>query len=207
MSLPAVEPAAWVEPAPQRPLPFWASLRADVIAHVPPADRNRSRLGWALLTATVALRSAGFHLAFFYRLAHTLHHRAGWPGRVLSLALFWWNRHWYGCTIPPAARLYGGLILPHPYGITVAPGVVVGPRAWIFQNVTIGGAPRREGAPQVGSDARLFVGAVLTGPITVGDQVAVGANAVVHRNVPPRTAVRSAPVEFASLPDLPLDEE
>jgi acetyltransferase-like isoleucine patch superfamily enzyme len=42
---------------------------------------------------------------------------------------------------------------------------------------------------------------VLTGPVRLGDNVVVGANAVVARDVPDRTLVRPALVEFAPLPD------
>ena len=78
--------------------------------------------------------------------------------------------------------------------------MAVGPRAWIFQNATIGGVPGRPGMPSVGSDARIYCGAVLVGPIRVGDNVMVGANAVVSRDVPDRTAVRAAAVELSPLP-------
>jgi serine O-acetyltransferase len=207
MATQAVESRAWVEVAPHRPVPFWASLRDDLIAHIPPAERERSRASWARVVAGIVLRSAGFHLTACYRLAHSLHHRAGALGRVLAGLLFWWGRHFYGCSIAPTARLYGGLILPHPQGIVVGPGTVMGPRAWIFQNATVGGAPGHEGHPTVGSDARIFAGAVLAGPIVVGDHVMVGANAVVYRDVPSRTAVRCPPAEFNPLPALFTDDD
>ena len=46
------------------------------------------------------------------------------------------------------------MILPHPQGIVIGAGVVVGPRAWIFQNVTIGGGPGKIGVPVIGADGR-----------------------------------------------------
>jgi serine acetyltransferase len=171
-----------------------------VLAHIAPADRQRTRWSWALLAAGVVLRSSGFHVTLLYRLSHTLHHRAGAVGRVLAGLLFWCGRHGYGCAISPSARLHGGLILPHPQGIVVGPGTVVGPRAWIFQNATLGGAPGKVGMPRVGADARIYTGAVLSGPITVGDNVLVGANAVVHCDVPDRTLVRCPPAELSALP-------
>ena len=151
--------------------------------------------------AGVALRSSGFHVVGIYRLAHTLALRGGVVGRVLAGVLFWWNRHVYACSIASTARLGGGMILPHPQGIVIGPGVVVGPRCWIFQNVTIGGAPMRPGMPTIGADARIFCGAVVTGPVTLGDNVMLGANAVVHRDVPSRTLVRCASAEFVPLPE------
>ena len=62
---------------------------------------------------SIVVRSSGFHVVAGYRLAHTLRHRAGLPGRAVAGLLFWWNRHVYGCSIAPTARLHGGLMLPY----------------------------------------------------------------------------------------------
>jgi serine O-acetyltransferase len=203
----AAESEMWVDSAPGRPVPFWHSLREDVIAHVPPALRPRSRSRWILTGLLVLLRSSGFHLTIVYRVAHTLYYRGGRLGRVLSGLCTWWTRHWYSCSLAPSAKLFGGLIFSHPQGIVVGPGALMGPRGWIFQNVTIGGAPGVEGLPRIGSDARLYAGAVVVGPITLGDDVMVGANAVVHRDVPSKTAVRCPPAEFKPLPARSSDGE
>jgi serine acetyltransferase len=197
-SAPAAD--AWCDPAPGRPLPFWRNAFDDVVAHIPPEQRPRSWWRWALIVLKVLLTSAGFRAVLSYRLAHTSRFRLGLPGRCLAALVHWWSRHWYGCTLSPKARLHGGLILPHSHGIVIGPGVVVGPRAWIFQHVTLGGAPGKVGMPFVGADARLYAGAVLTGPIRLGDNVMVGANAVVACDVPSRTMVRSAAVDLQPLP-------
>lgn len=198
------EPPEWSDYDPTRPLPFWDALRLDVLAHVPPERRDRSRRVRA--SAAIAARSSGFHVTVLYRLGHAARHRLGPAGRILAGFLFWWTRHAYGCSIAPTARLQGGLILPHPQGIVIGGGAVVGPRAWIYQNVTIGGTPGKPGLPRVGANARIYAGAVLTGPITVGDNVMIGANAVVHRDVPARTAVRSAATEYGPLPGFAVSE-
>jgi serine O-acetyltransferase len=207
MTTQAAELRAWADPAPRSPLPFWECVREDIVAHIPPAERRRSRASWTRVVAGIVLRSSGFHVTVCYRLAHTLYHRVWLLGGVFSGILFWWSRHFYGCSIAPTARLYGGLILSHPQGIVVGPGVLVGPRAWIFQNATLGGAPGLSGMPRVGADARIFAGAVLAGPITVGDNVMVGANAVIYRDVPSRTAVRCPPAELSPLPALFINDE
>ena len=82
----------------------------------------------------------------------------------------------------------------------IGPGVEIGPRAWIFQNATIGGAPGREGMPRIGADGRIYAGAVLAGPITVGDNAVIGANAVVLVDMPDRTIARSPAAEFGPIP-------
>src|SRR5947209_185531 len=94
----------WSDPEPGGPVPFWGALRRDVIAHVPPERRERSRWSWAWLALAIMVRSPGFHVVAGYRLAHTLRHRLGLPGRVAAGFLFWWNRHAYGCSIAPTAR-------------------------------------------------------------------------------------------------------
>ena len=196
------EAPAWADPSPGRPLPFWASLREDVAAHIPPARRPGGRLGWVGAALPVVLRSAGLHATACYRLAHTLRGTPGGPpGAALAALVFWAVRHAYGCSLAPTARLFGGLSLPHPQGIVVGPGAVVGPRAWVFQNVTIGGAPGRDGFPTVGADARIFAGAVLAGPIVLGDEVIVGANCVVARDVPGRSLVRPPEPVVSPTPD------
>ena len=192
---------AWTDDEPARPLPFWPSVRADALAHLAGAPGPCTRLGWTWWALKLTLRSSGFHVTLVYRLAHTCSHRLGLAGRILAGVLFWWNRHFASCAIASTARLHGGLILPHPQGIVIGAGVVVGPRAWLFQNVTLGGTPGKAGLPTVGADARIFSGAVLAGPIAVGDNVMIGANAVVVRDVPTRTLVRSAAVEYLPLPD------
>jgi serine O-acetyltransferase len=196
----ATGPSTWAESTPGRPLPFWEGLREDIAAHRSDGRRKARRLG-AAEAARVVARSSGFHVMAVHRLAHTLAHRAGPFGRAAAGLLFWGLRHAYGCSIASTARLHGGVILPHPQGIVIGPGVVIGPGAWIFQNVTIGGAPGKAGEPRVGADVRIYCGAVLTGPITVGDNVMVGANAVVSRDVPDRTLVRCAAAELVPLPE------
>ncbi len=203
MTPPIVE---WSDPSSGLPIRLLAALREDLRAHVPSTEQGGGWLHCSLRTLKTVATSSGLHLSWNYRLSHTIRGRWGLLGRPLALGLFWWGRHFYGCSIAPTARLHGGLILPHPQGIVVGPGVEVGPRAWIFQNVTLGGAPDKAGSPTIGADARIYAGAVLSGPIALGDNVVIGANAVVHRNVPSRSVVRSARVDVVALPGCSLVE-
>lgn len=175
-------------------------LRMDIEAHIPEAGRGGSRLARARRATAVVALSAGFHACLLHRSAHACR-RFGPPGRAGSALLTLAIRWVYGCSIAPTARIGGGLILPHPQGIVIGPGVEIGPRAWVFQNATLGGSPGREGMPRIGSDARIYPGAVLAGPIVVGDNAVVGANAVVTVDMPDRTMARSPSPEFAPVPD------
>ena len=181
------------------PVPFWASIWDDLVAHVPPEMRGMSRLKWVWTIVRIVLLSGGFHAILIYRLGYTSRYRLGGVGKVIASLLFWFGRHWYNCAIAPTARIYGGIILPHPQGIVIGPEVVVGPRTWIFQNVTIGGAPGKVGVPHIGSDSRIYTGAVVAGPIRVGCHVVMGANVVVSFDVPDQTIVRPSMASMSSL--------
>lgn len=193
--------SSWQEPDPAAPLSCWRNLIDDALAHISPPNRPRAlrQTNWAIVS--VAFKSAGLRATMLYRMAHTAHGHLGIPGKVIAHVLSWILRHFYGCVISHRARIYGGLVLPHPQGLVIGPGVVVGPRAWIFQNVTLGGIPDKEGMPWVGADSRLFAGAVVVGPIRVGDNVFIAANTVVASDVPARTMVRPAEAVFSQLPD------
>lgn len=184
--------ATWREP--EADVAFWAAVRTDLLAHQPPDWRPSSRARGAATLLRAALASAGFRAVLLHRVAHAARRHGGAAGRVASRVLFWCGRHWYGCAIAPTARLHGGLVLPHPQGIVIGGDVVIGPRAWLFQNVTVGGAPGRAGMPRIGANARLYAGAVVAGPVRVGDDVMIGANAVVSADVPSRSVVRATTV-------------
>lgn len=164
---------------------------ADAIAHVRPGQRPGGATGRVWLLARIAVCSTGFRCGLLYRVAHLGRFRMGFIGRIVAAILCWLIRHGYGCTLSPKARIEGGLILPHPHGIVIGPDVAIGPRAWVFHNVTIGGAPGKTGRPTIGRDARIYPGAVISGPIQLGDDVVIGANVVITRDVADGAVVRA----------------
>jgi serine O-acetyltransferase len=181
------------------PLPFWASLKADAIAHIPNDKREMSLTQSILMGLKIGLFSSGFHLSLLYRFSYTARTHLGIFGKLVSQLLFWWKRHWYGCSIASTARIHGGVIFPHPQGIIIGAETIIGDRTWIFQNVTMGGAPGKSGQPNIGSDCRIYTGAVIFGPLEIGDGVTIGANAVVARSIPAHTLVKSAPTVSVTL--------
>lgn len=87
-----------------------------------------------------------------------------------------------GAEIPINAQLGGGLLIPHPNGIVVHPGAVIGPNCLLFQQVTIGAIGR--GVPVLGGHVDVGAGAKVLGAVTIGDHARIGANAVVTIDVP-----------------------
>jgi serine O-acetyltransferase len=58
----------------------------------------------------------------------------------------------------------------------------IGQHFRLNQNVTVGAG--KGGKPTIGDHVSIYTGAVVIGPITLGDRVRVGANAVVHTDIP-----------------------
>jgi len=61
--------------------------------------------------------------------------------------------------------------------------------------VTIGGRLKISGVPVIGNDVYIATGAKILGPITIGNNSVVGANAVVIHNVPENTVVAGLPAK------------
>ena len=80
----------------------------------------------------------------------------------------------------------GGLRLPHLNGIFVHKNASIGENCTIFQQVTIGANEHKldyNGAPQIGNRVYIGAGAKIIGKITIGDDVRIGAKAVVTKNI------------------------
>jgi serine acetyltransferase len=97
-------------------------------------------------------------------------------------------------------RFGADLFLPHPYGIVVHAGVVIGERCTIFQHVTIGETTTRPGVPVLSDDVVVGAGAAILGGVVVGDAARIGANAVVVDHVPPGAVVVGAPARIVRAP-------
>lgn len=70
----------------------------------------------------------------------------------------------------------------------IGAGARIGRNCVLYQQVTLGGAPRGDFAadryPVIGDDVGVFAGAKLQGAVRVGDGACIGANAVVIGDVP-----------------------
>jgi serine O-acetyltransferase len=89
-----------------------------------------------------------------------------------------------------------GLAIVHYGTIVVHESARVGRNCRVHAGVNIGVA--NGAAPTIGDNVYLGPGAKLFGGITVGDDVAVGANAVVNRDVPPNVTVAGVPARVVS---------
>lgn len=186
-------PAAPEPPRPegdgQRPvIPSFAALRARIRE-----DRTVNPGFW----------SPGFQALATHRLG-------GWcngiesrllrvPVRLVWRLLTLVARNVYGIEISERTHIGRRLRIAHQNGIVIHGLAVIGDDCLIRQGVTIGavGGGRggrlrgQPGAPHLGNRVEIGVGAVLAGPIRVGDGAIIGPNAVVMTNVPPGAIVAS----------------
>ncbi len=81
----------------------------------------------------------------------------------------------------------GGFRLPHLNGIYIHNNATIGENCIVYQQVTIGVNEHKNNfmaAPKIGNRVYIGAGAKIIGGIVVGDDVRIGANAVVTKNVP-----------------------
>jgi serine O-acetyltransferase len=93
------------------------------------------------------------------------------------------------------AQIGPGLYIGHFGGITVSQYAVIGANCALSQQVTIGvaGMGEKFGAPVIGDDVYIAPGARLFGEIRIGNNVKVGANAVVHTDIPDNAVIALDP--------------
>ena len=87
-----------------------------------------------------------------------------------------------GFTVPPNT-CDKGLNLAHTGTIVISPYASIGENCRIHVGVNIGTAAGTTGqAPKIGNNVYIGPGAKIYGPITLADDIAIGANAVVNRD-------------------------
>jgi len=149
----------------------------------------------------VLLTYPGVHVLFFHRPAHWLwRHGRRLLGRIVSQI----GRSATGIEIHPGATVGRRLFIDHGMGVVIGETAEIGDDVTLYHGVTLGGvAPSVNAAaqvdhkrhPTIGSGAIIGAGAQVLGPITIGANARVGANAVVVQDVPAGVAVVGIPAK------------
>jgi serine acetyltransferase len=160
-------------------------------------------VGGPLGTAYALLGSQGFVGTFVYRVAHELQQReprgtgtALKVGRVAVVGIRKVVEVTANVSIDPTATIGGGLYIGH-WGAFMGPGTM-GENCSISQNVTLGRNPATGVRPRIGDRVWIGPGAVVYGDIDVGNDVAIGANAVVNKSLPDRAVAAGLPARPVS---------
>lgn len=155
-----------------------ALLREDLQAACDRDPAARSKL-------VVAIAYPGVHALWLYRIAHAM-----WisklPLKLASRLLSQFARFLTGVEIHPGAVIGRRFFIDHGMGVVIGETAEVGEDVLMFHGSTLGGTSMNKGKrhPTVGNRVLIGAGAKILGPITLGDDVKVGANAVVVHSVP-----------------------
>ena len=140
----------------------------------------------------VLLTYSGLHAIIFYRIAHSIHQaKIPFTPRFISQFGKWVT----GIEIHPGATIGNGLFIDHGMGVVIGETSVIGDNVTLFQGVTLGGTGGERGKrhPTLGNDIVVGTGAKILGNVKIGDNVQIGANAVVIKDVPPNSTVVGVP--------------
>jgi serine O-acetyltransferase len=107
-----------------------------------------------------------------------------------------------GISIQPTAEIGPGLYIGHFGGVIVNGGAVLGRGCTLSHEVTIGqDVDPPYGVPTIGRGVFFAPGAKVFGGITIGDHVAIGANAVVRDDLPDRAIAVGVPARVVRIQD------
>ncbi len=146
----------------------------------------------------VILLSSGFHAVTAYRLNHWLW-RKGF--RLTARALSQFMRFLTGIEIHPAAKIGKGFFIDHGMGVVIGETSEIGNNVTMYHGVTLGGTTvfdangkrLQKRHPTIKDSVIIGAGAKILGPITIGANVKIGANAVILKDVAENQTVVGVP--------------
>lgn len=167
---------------------LFAKLKYDIdnILKNDPAAKSR---------VEVLLLYPSIHAIIYHRIANVLY-RHKWF--IIARAISQIARFFTGIEIHPGAKIGKGLFIDHGMGVVIGETAEIGDNVTIYHGVTLGGTGKEKGKrhPTVGNNVVIGSGAKILGPITIGDDAKIGANAVVLENVPSRATAVGIPAKI-----------
>jgi serine O-acetyltransferase len=130
------------------------------------------------------------------------------PVSFLYKVLKFFSEMLLGTELPCEAIIGRRFVIEHIGGIVVSGDAVFGDDCVIRNGVTVGLRNRGiRGSPCLGNRVDIGAGAKLLGPIHIGDDTAIGANAVVLCDVPPNSIAVGIPARILPRKSAPLPSE
>lgn len=138
----------------------------------------------------------GFHLMLSYRLQKQLL-KVPYIGKILAKIIWYLTSTITACDISFLANLGNGIYIPHPTGIVIGQGTIIGNNATIYQGVTVGQKSNLDiENPIISDDVYLGAGCKIIGNIKIGKNVTIGANAVVLSDIPDNATAVGIPAKI-----------
>lgn len=157
--------------------------------------------GW-LGRLRIILLTPGIWVTVDYRCGRWLYERRcwQWPRLLNFLRQPWqlWLDLLTGIHLPVTAEIGPGLYIGHHGGIILNGNCRLGADCNLSQGVTIGRGGRglRSGVPVIGDRVYLGPGAMIFGKVRIGNDVAIGANAVVSIDLPDGSVAAGVPARI-----------
>ncbi|PSF38406.1 serine acetyltransferase [Aphanothece hegewaldii CCALA 016] len=175
----------WVSPL---LIPFWLTtekklILADVSKWVEYLDHKKTDDLIQLLTLLKEAKE--YRNLYYFRLFH-----GNLAGRIAMYILKLIYREFPYLFLDKSCTIGPGLFIQHGFSTIIMADL--GENCWINQQVTIG-YKDKSGRPKIGNQVRITAGAKVLGNIKIGDNVTVGANAVVVKDVPDNCVVVGIP--------------
>lgn len=134
----------------------------------------------------------GFHVLFFYRIAHWLwNHGFFFAGRFLSQM----GRFFTGIEIHPGAKIGSGFFIDHGMGVVIGETAEIGENVTLYHGVTLGGTSlkKEKRHPTLCDGVVVGAGAKILGPVVIGEHSKIGSGSVVIHTVPAHSTVIGVP--------------
>ncbi len=170
-------------------------------------DAMRARDPAARSRIEIVLAYPGFHALVFHRMASWLwRHKFYLLGRWLSHLGRWFS----GIEIHPGATIGRRLFIDHGMGVVIGETAEIGDDVTLYHGVTLGGTSPAENSEKQRNQKRhptllrgviVGSGAQILGPIVVGEDARIGANAVVTRDVPDGCTAIGIPARLIACKD------
>lgn len=146
---------------------------------------------------------SGLHAIWVHRICHWMWERE-WKGaaRILAQA----NRFFTGIEIHPGATIGRRFFIDHGMGIVIGETAEIGDGVMLYHGVTLGGQvlTQTKRHPTIGDNVTIGAGAKVLGPVTIGANSAVGANAVVTKDIPENSIAVGIPAKARERKDTEL---
>ena len=144
--------------------------------------------------AEVLLLYSGVHAIMAHRVAHKLYQNGKYfSARAVSQTA----RFITGIEIHPAAQIGKRFFIDHGMGVVIGETAEIGDDCTLYQGVTLGGTGKDVGKrhPTLGNNVMVGAGAKVLGPLKIGSNTKIAANAVVLHEVPENSTAVGIPAK------------
>jgi len=102
--------------------------------------------------------------------------------------------------IHPGAEIGSDFFIDHGAGVVIGETAEIGNNVTLYAGVVLGGTSleKKKRHPTLGDNVVVGTGAKILGPVTIGNNVRVGANSVVVNDIPPNSVVVGVPGKIIS---------